>query len=147
MPPRRRRFGTRNTTSFEIEGLREFLREIGLLDREIAQAEKVFAAVAASTVAVRAKEMARFGSRLASLSSADVKVAGPGTVEYGGEGYSMGAEFGALQYKQFEIWRGNKDDAGYFFWPAIREFRDKDMLDLWVEEVWKAVKPLFPERG
>jgi hypothetical protein len=32
-----------------------------------------------------------------------------------------GAEFGADRYTQFLPWRGNKEGAGYFLWPAIRD--------------------------
>lgn len=141
----RRRFTSRNKSYAHIEGLKDFLKDMGVAEANIRDAEKVFATIAASTVEQRAKDMAVAEGRLPGLASQEVKVAGPGTVVYGGKGYSMGAEFGALQYKQFEAWRGNKDEAGYFFWPAIREFRDEDMLNLWVDEVWKVIKPMFPD--
>lgn len=40
----------------------------------------------------------------------------------GGARYPMfgGAEFGSIRYKQFKPWRGNKSNAGYFLYPAIR---------------------------
>lgn len=141
----RRRHTARNKTYAHIDGLEEFLRDTGVAAEHIKRAETIFAKVAAATVATRAKEIARTEGRLATRASEEVEVVGPGTVAYGGKGYSMGAEFGALQYKQFEMWRGNQDDAGYFFWPAIREFRDEDMINAWVHEVWKVIKPLFPE--
>lgn len=141
----RRRFTARNKSYAHIEGLEDYLRDLGVAKHNIERAEQQFAKIAAATVATRAKEMARAEGPLPALASQEVDVVGPGTVAYGGKGYSMGAEFGALQYKQFEMWRGNKDDAGYFFWPAIREFRDDDMLNAWVEEVWKVIKPLFPD--
>lgn len=72
-------------------------------------------------------------------SSAGVGFAG---VSFGGPGYEMagGAEFGAAQdnprhrktgtyvgYRQFEPWRGNGSDAGYFVYPSIR--RDADRIE------------------
>lgn len=33
--------------------------------------------------------------------------------------FALGAEFGAIRYKQFDTWRGAED--GYFLYPAIRE--------------------------
>lgn len=136
---------SRRKSYARIWGLQEFLQDVGVARHELAQAERLFAAVAASTVVTRSKEIARIEGRLATKASKDVRTYGPGRVSYGGEAYSFGAEFGAIQYKQFEIWRGNQDDAGYFFWPAIREFRDEEMLDLWIQEVWRAVKPAFPD--
>lgn len=35
--------------------------------------------------------------------------------------YAFGAEFGALQYPQFKPWTGSGPEAGYFFYPTIRE--------------------------
>lgn len=145
MAERKRSRNAANKSYAHIDGLRDFLKDVGVAKHEMVQAEQLFAAIAASTVVTRAKEIARTEGKLATKASADVKVAGPGAVSFGGQGFSFGAEFGALQYEQFKIWRGNQDDAGYFFWPAIREFRDEDMLNLWVEEVWKAIKPAFPD--
>jgi hypothetical protein len=135
----------RNKSYAHIEGMKDFLRDLGVAERHWAVAEKVFLATAATTVVQRARDIAKSEGRLAIKSSRDVRTGGLGVVVYGGQGYSMGAEFGALQYKQFEMWRGNRDDAGYFLWPAIREFRDEEMLNLWAKEVWMAIKPAFPD--
>lgn len=51
-----------------------------------------------------------------------------GGVSIGGAAYPFagGAEFGAIKYKQFHPWRGNKETAGYFVYPSIR--RDADRI-------------------
>lgn len=136
----------RGKTHLQIQGLDDFLRDLKLLPGRWKAAEQVFEATAAVTVAQRAKAMARSGDKIQARSAADIRVGGHGTVVYGGQGYSMGAEFGAYRYNQFKTWRGNQDDAGYFLWPTIRKFRDDDMLDEWAKEVWRAIKPAFPSR-
>lgn len=123
-----------------IEGLRDFLDDMGVAKREMANAERVFGSIAAATVVSLARQNASGQGKLASKAAQDLKVVGSSTVQYGGKAYSFGAEFGAIQWHQFKEWRGNKDDAGYFFWPAIREFRDRDMLELWVKEVWTVME-------
>jgi hypothetical protein len=126
-----------------IEGLREFLQGMGVAKREMENAERVFGAIAAATVINTAKQNASGVSRLAAKAAQDLRVVGSNTVQYGGKPYSFGAEFGAVQWHQFREWRGNQDDAGYFLWPAIREFRNDDMLDLWVKEVWSVMEKAF----
>lgn len=126
-----------------FEGLRDFLRDLGVAEQELNHAEKVFKALAAATVVARSKSLAQQVGRQQIRASEDVRVAGPGVVSYGGKPWSFGAEFGSYVYGQFPRWRGNKDDAGYFFWPAIREFRDDAMLELWVRQVWEQVQDLF----
>ena len=51
--------------------------------------------------------------------------------------WALGHEFGSLVFKQFPPWRGNKQDAGYFLWPTIREARE--------EEIPRAVDALIDE--
>lgn len=136
---------SRRKSFAHIEGLEEFIRDAGVAERNMKDAEKVFMAVAATTVAEGARQMGREQGGVAEKAATDVRVAALGTVAYGGEAYSFGAEFGAIQWKQFDEWRGNGTDAGYFFWPAIREFRDEKMLDQWVKHVWENVKFAFPE--
>lgn len=48
-------------------------------------------------------------------------------VSFGGSEYPMagGAEFGSIRYPQFQPWRGNSSDAGYFVYPSIRHDSDR----------------------
>lgn len=142
--PIRRGNSTRRSTSYaRIDGLPAFLKEMGVLPAEMKRAEAVFQTLASATVLTMAKENAKaYGPQQAKFAET-LKAQGKGMVSYGGQAGAMGAEFGALVFAQFPIWRGNKEDAGYFFWPAIREFRDEDMINLWVREVWTVVQDLF----
>ncbi len=134
---------SRNKSYAHIEGLESFLKDMGVVPREMARAENVFKTLAASTVVSLAKQNASDYGRQQARAAEDVKAIGSGIVQYGGKPWSFGAEFGSYAYGQFPEWRGNRDDAGYFFWPAIREFRDEELLELWVREVWSAVEGLF----
>lgn len=107
------------------------------------RAESVFQSIAAATVLTTAKEYAGTAGRQQVKYAQTLKVIGNGIVSYGGESGAMGAEFGSIVFGQFPEWRGNKEDAGYFFWPAIRDFRDEDMINLWVRQVWEVVQDLF----
>lgn len=140
MPARPSR-GTR-TSYINVEGTEEFERFVRALDlsrQKMIRAERQFYVAAARTVDQMAETEARSLGSVAAKSASDIRVGGPGVVVYGGQGYDMGAEFGSYRYKQFKLWRGNGDDAGYFLWPSIRIFRDKRMQDLWTKEVWKVV--------
>lgn len=61
----------------------------------------------------------------------------------------FGAEFGALAYRQFPIWRGNQwtsDSVGYAVFPTIRESED-EIADEYGDRVMDAMRVAFPERG
>jgi hypothetical protein len=136
--------GTNKTTQYAtIEGLQKFLKEMGVLPFQMKRAESVFQTLAAATVYTTAKQMAIETGPQQVKYAQTLQQFGNGTVSYGGQPGAMGAEFGSYQYKQFKEWRGNKNDAGYFFWPAIREFRDQDMVNLWVRQVWDVVQDIF----
>ena len=135
--------GTSRKQYATIEGLQDFLRDMGVAPAQMQRAEKVFQTIAAATVYATAKQLASETGPQQVLYGSTLRQLGGGTVAYGGLPGAMGAEFGAIVYAQFPEWRGNKDEAGYFFWPAIREFRDEDMINLWVQEVWEVVQDLF----
>lgn len=123
-------------------GLDEFIEKLGLAPAKAQKAETIFERAAANTLVERAKEMAIAEGSTAKHSAKDIKRSGNAAV-FGGEPYDFGAEFGALVYKQFRPWTGNGDDAGYFFWPAVRSFRDVDMVKVWEETVWQAISEPF----
>jgi hypothetical protein len=127
-------------------GLDEFIHDLGLAPERMHKAEILFERAAANTLVQRAKEMAIAEGSTAKHSAKDIKRSGTAAV-FGGEPYDFGAEFGAIVYKQFRPWTGNGDDAGYFFYPAVRTFRDEDMVRVWEETVWEAIKEPFSEGG
>lgn len=133
-------------TNLQVQGLSDFVRDLGMIPSQVAAAERIFGAVSARSVVERARQQALSGSRIQVRSAGDVIVgSAANTVMYGGKPWNMGAEFGAIQYPQFEPWRGNKDEAGYFLWPAIREFRDEDMLEQWVRIVYEQISKAFSD--
>lgn len=128
---------------FYIVGFDKWVRELGVTPRNVKLAERAFLTIAAATVMNWAKENARDEGSVMAKAARDVRTAGPGVVRYGGRPYDMGAEFGSYRYRQFQTWRGNGDDAGYFLWPAIRKFRDKEMMNTWLQETWGALSEAF----
>lgn len=124
--------------------MQEYLRGLGFAERNWKQAERAFFEIAVESIIERAKQTAQSEGRLEAKASEDLYHRGAGTLVYGGQGYSRGAEFGSYQYKQFEIWRGNGDEAGYFLWPTIREWRDEDFLNEYAENVLTILKQAFP---
>lgn len=128
----------RNTWRVEAVGFKEFSRDLAqLTGLDIASAERVFRNLASTAIVKRAVVSAISQGSVAAKSAVDISTGGPGVVVYGGNAYNFGAEFGAYRYHQFKTWLGNKDDAGYFLWPTIRQYRDKKMLEDW----WKAMRP------
>lgn len=121
----------------QIEGLDEFIRDLNLAPSQMQKARQTFVAYSAQMVAEMAVARGHAEGSTARKAADDIRVAGPGLVELGGRAYDLGAEFGSYQYHQFERWRGKDDDAGYFFWPAVREYRDNLMSNQWLETVWK----------
>ena len=144
--PTRRKTNPKRTFEVQGEGFKEFSKDLSrLTGLDMPQAEKVFKNLAASAIVRRAVTMAISQGGVAAKSADDIRVGGPGVVVYGGNAYNFGAEFGAYRYKQFETWRGNKDDAGYFLWPAVREYRDRKMLAEWWETMRPGIKKAFPK--
>lgn len=128
---------------FYLDGFEQFIRDLGVTPNRVKAAQRAFLVIAGATVMVWAKEGAYREGGSAAKSAKDIKTSRPGEVKYGGKPYNYGAEFGSYRYKQFQTWRGNSDDAGYFLWPAIRRFRDTEMMDLWLRETWDALATAF----
>lgn len=133
--------------SVETPGWHTWERELGILPAHWRDAEKIFLRVSARWLVVHAKDMAskyEADNRVYHRAVRDLKAAGNGTVRYGGQPWDMGAEFGSYQYHQFNTWRGNGEEAGYFLWPAVRMYRDHEMVHQYFAEVWHTVKVAFP---
>jgi len=128
-----------------VEGLEEFIRDLGLAPAQMKQADRLFRNYAAARVLEMARAKAAHEGGVANKAKSDLKITGLGRIRYGGSPYDMGAEFGSYAYKQFERWRGNDENAGYFLWPAVREYRDKAMADDWIDQVWSTVQALSEE--
>jgi hypothetical protein len=138
---------TSNRVRTEITGLQDFLRDLGYAEDHWDEAERAFLDITVRTMIERAKHTAQSQGRLEAKAAADMRQQGTGVIVYGGQGYSKGAEFGAYRYRQFETWRGNGDDAGYFLWPTVRQFRDEEFLNDYAETVLGILKRAFPDRS
>lgn len=57
--------------------------------------------------------------------------------------WALGFEFGSNRYPQFPPWKGNGPDAGYFFWPTVRDARD-NVGDEMVKAIEEAMAEAFP---
>jgi len=68
----------------------------------------------------------------------------------GGKAPTLGAEFGAKQYRQFPEWLGNQwspdgsANVGYMLHPAIRENVD-EWLDMYWDELNRLARRAFPD--
>ncbi len=64
-----------------------------------------------------------------------------------GRPWIFGAEFGALQYRQFLPWTGNQftsDSVGYAVFPTIRDSED-EIADTYGDRMMQAMREAFPE--
>lgn len=113
----------------QVEGLRELNRALKQLGPEH-QRELKDAGMDAANVVVRAATgLAYAHGGVAAKTAPSLRAhgwTGGAGVSMGGSGYPFagGAEFGSIRYKQFQPWRGNGSDAGYFLYPAIRNESD-----------------------
>lgn len=128
-----------------VNGLNDLIaaaKEMGdLLPREVGKTNKV----AAQFIVDRAQAEARKQGGVAAKSAPAVKAAAQQrnvAIRLDGKKYpfSLGSEFGSLQFDQFKPWRGNQWTAfeggvGYWLQPTIRDSREEfdafylDLLD------------------
>lgn len=139
--------GNVSYANIDYSDVREFARDIARTPADIAFAENRFYKASVDAVISMAKIEAGLTGGVAAKASEDLRPIGINTVLYGGKGYSKGAEFGSYRYKQFKEWRGNQDEAGYFLWPALRQFRDREFRTQWDRSVWAVILQDFSSRG
>lgn len=141
-------FSTGDTVS--IQGLRELTQALRQVDTELPKALREASVEAAELVATDARGRASSMHGAARKTAPSIKAMGTqrqAVVRLGHGGrypFALGAEFGALQYKQFPAWTGNGMDAGYFFFPAIRDNTDK-VVELMADRLERVTRHAFPE--
>jgi hypothetical protein len=141
--------GPRDNVSVKVEGLTEFRKELKLLaDDGRFQAELKDANYeVAAHVARRAQGRASTPlQRKASESLKAGRQAVRAVVSGGGPRWPFfaGAEFGSVQYEQFDAWRGSGYDAGYFLYPTIRDETDV-IVEMYGEAIEKITAAAFPD--
>jgi hypothetical protein len=129
----------------EPKGFKEFARDLKWASSGLSGAEADLAMDAASDIAGKARQRAFSTGSQQARASRDLWAAG-NMVIYGGKGYSMGAEFGAIRYPWFRPWRGNDSGAGYFLFPAVREVEQDliDRADMSLGPIGRALRRAFP---
>jgi len=147
--------------TIEVEGLAELnkaLRALGPeMQKELGSASRDVARFVADDAAAGARSRGGVAAHIAPSIKpvGGVKSAGVGL---GGPRYPMapGAEFGAGQnvartrasgsykgYNQFDEWKGNGPQAGYFVYPAIRQDADRIETE-YTKAVDALTKKAFP---
>lgn len=125
--------------------LRRDLKEVGGdLPKQLQQVNKAAAAVIATDARERAESLGGVAAKSApSIRPGATQTAG--LIRLGSDNYpfALGAEFGAIQYKQFKPWRGASGDAGYFLYPAIRDDVPK-VVEMYGAELDKLTRKAFP---
>lgn len=135
----------------EVEGLKELAKALKSLDeRHLTNELKAVNFRAASEVVAEARgnTSSRMQASAASRLKA-TKTAAYAAVRLGGRPFDLGAEFGAVRgilrqtgrgvvtgWNQFEAWKGNGGDAGYFLYPAIRS-KVPELMETYGDEVEK----------
>jgi hypothetical protein len=133
-------------TGVYVEGLDALRRELKALDmtKDLAAVNVRVAEHVITAAKVRAStrlERKAAGTLLAAQSGVAARI------RLGGERapYAAGAEFGSKQFRQFEVWLGNGDTAGYFLYPSIRAETDV-IIEMYGEEIDGLTGRAFPER-
>ena len=133
-----------------VEDLDKIAKALKQIDPSLTKRLRLAGKAAADEVVPKARSKASsLGSTAAHVApsikaSAGAQFAG---IAVGGGAYPMGpgAEFGGRgrpTTQQFQPWRGNGEDAGYFMWPTIRENLPQ------IEETYiKGVNELLQEVG
>lgn len=135
----------------EVEGLRELAKALkSLNEKHLTNELKTVNFRAASEVVseARGNTSSRMQASAASRLKA-TKTAAYAAVRLGGQPFDLGAEFGAVRgimrqtgrgvvtgWNQFEPWKGNGGDAGYFLYPAIRS-KVPELMETYGDEIEK----------
>lgn len=116
----------------QVEGLRELNKGLRAMGPEAQKELKAVNRKVAELVAADSRAAALSLGGVAAKAAPSIRVSASASgagIGFGGPRYPFagGAEFGALNFKQFKPWRGNDSSAGYFVYPSIR--RDADQIE------------------
>ena len=131
-------------TQIYTRGIKELQRELRRADKRLPRRLRAAFATAAEIFAEDARRRANALGGVAAKVAPSIRAAGEqrrAKIRFGGARYPMagGAEFGAIQniprrtargtvrgWNQFQPWRGNSTDAGYFLFPSIRDDQNRE---------------------
>jgi hypothetical protein len=127
-------------------GLKDFPYDLALASAAMRVIDSQAGPLVIEGVRLDAQSAAWAQGGIASKASSDITTSGNELV-YGGQGFSMGAEFGAIKWPQFEPWLGNGVTAGYFLYPAIRDWERNKGPELYWKYMAVAIAKAFPSGG
>lgn len=140
--------------SAEIIGLRDFTRALKEVGDKYPDKMRDANYQAAEQISLRARAIASAQGGVARKASESLRASR--TLNYAairlGSAkfpFALGAEFGALRYRQFKAWRGNQwggweGGPGYFLHPAIRQYGPAVIADYFTK-LEALHKQAFPE--
>lgn len=149
-----RRITARETV--RIEGLSEFIRDLRAVEKDLPKAvrqanfdlaQQVVGIAQAKASTKMERSAAETLVALASQREAAIRLGS------NAKPYSLGAEFGAIQYKQFRSWTGNQwtgwnqGNSGYFLHPAIRESGEGPVFALYFKQLDDILARAFSMNG
>lgn len=140
---------SRATDIVRVEGLADFQRELRKLNADLPKELRKANIEAAEVVAKDARQRAEGRGGVAAKSAPSIKAQGEqrrSKITIGGPKFpfALGAEFGAVEYPQFDPWTGSGSDAGYFFYPAIRDTRE-EFMDVYEDALDRLARRAFPD--
>lgn len=158
------RSSARGSRFVAVQGLDELRRELRRLDDEtiINELKDTNQAVARDVVGWAQQRAGSLGpmERRAAASMTASRAQKGAQVRLGGARapFAAGAEFGAYRgrqrvlaggrtvtgWNQFNPWRGNGADAGYFLYPAIRA-HTAELVETYAEAIDRIVAKAFPD--
>lgn len=132
----------------QVEGIAQLSRALKAIDPELQKGLRGTNKDVASFVADHARGKAQsLGSVAAKTAPSISAVAGVRSagVGFGGSAYPFagGAEFGSVRYTQFQPWRGNGPEAGYFVYPTIRD-DENEIVERYAEMIDGILREHFP---
>lgn len=140
---------SRATGYVRVAGLADFQRELRKVNADLPKELRKANIEAAEVVASDARRRAEARGGVSRKSAPSIKAQGEqrrSKVSIGGARFpfALGAEFGSIQYAQFDPWTGNGSDAGYFLYPAIRETRE-EFMDVYEQVIDRLSRRAFPD--
>lgn len=133
----------------DVDGLRIFQRDLRAVDKELPRQLRVINLKAATLVADDARGRAEAAGGALGKAAPSIKPVAQqrsAGVRIGGARYpfALGGEFGSIQYKQFQPWRGNGSDAGYALYPAKRANTER-IVDMYGDMLLDLARIAFPD--
>jgi hypothetical protein len=128
-----------------VPGMDAFIRDLKRADSDLTHKMQVANNDAAAVVlreAVRKRDSQPGAARKTTVKTGNQANRSSVVIGSAREPWALGAEFGALRYRQFQPWRGNQwtngtgdrwggadPDVGYFLHPAIRATRSEFLAE------------------